>query len=57
MMIIDRGRDFSAKEQQMMDHYARSTSQHQDHHRLWRYRDRGEETTRAVNIYRGEERG
>jgi hypothetical protein len=57
LMTVDRGSDFSAKEQKAMDIFARSNGDLKGGHSLWRYRNRPEGTTRAVNIYRGEHRG
>ncbi|UZJ52116.1 hypothetical protein CBS101457_001436 [Exobasidium rhododendri] len=58
LMTIDRGSDFTAKNQQRLDMYSQSREgEGQGSHSLWRYRDRQELTTRAVNIYRGQERG
>jgi hypothetical protein len=56
LMTVDRGSDFTKKEQEKLDLYAAQASGGQGHS-LWRYRERKEGTTRAVNIYRGQERG
>lgn len=48
-MIVDRGHDFPEDIQHKLDHYGSE---------MWLYRDdpsRG--TTKAVNIYKGEQRG
>lgn len=57
LMIVDRGHDLSDAEKTKLDMYAGEGAK--GGHALWRHRDRhdGQGTTRAVNIYRGEERG
>ena len=55
LMTVDRGEDFSEKEQAALDLYSLPCLGNR--HSLWRYRDRKEQTTRAVNVYRGQQRG
>lgn len=58
-MVIDRGTDFKPEWQAALDAYTASQTQASSPG-LWKWRDRtgtGELTTRAVNIYRGEQRG
>ncbi|PWN34368.1 Ribokinase-like protein [Meira miltonrushii] len=53
MMTVDRGSDFTSEIQEKLDIYSKPDQPHS----LWRFRQRKDGTTKAVNIYRGEERG
>lgn len=53
MMTVDRGSDFTADIQEKLNAYSHSSQSHS----LWRFRQRKDGTTKAVNIYRGQERG
>lgn len=53
MMTVDRGSDFTNDIQEKLDVY----SQPSQPHSLWRFRQRKDRTTKAINIYRGQERG
>lgn len=61
-MIIDRGVDWKPKDQAVLDRFNRTpfsshSSPQQSGPSMWHYRSRPDNTTRAVNIYRGEHRG
>lgn len=53
MMTVDKGSDFTNQIQEKLNVY----SQPSQNHSLWRFRQRKDGTTKAVNIYRGQERG
>lgn len=68
LMVIDRGTDFHPAWQNTLDHYAFPcpASSRYRHDRpadsscqaMWRWRDRTDaRTTKAVNVYKGEQRG
>lgn len=59
LAVIDRGNDFAdSGYQATLDHYAASSSPIPPSSRtaLWKWRDRKDGTTKAVNVYRGEQR-
>lgn len=53
MMTVDRGSDFTKSIQETLNMYSKPSQTHS----LWRFRQRKDGTTKAVNIYRGQERG
>lgn len=59
-MVIDRGIDFESEYQKTLDHYAQggqSSAQLKDQP-MWKWRHRAtDRTTKAVNVYKGEQRG
>ncbi|SJX63527.1 related to MAK32 protein [Sporisorium reilianum f. sp. reilianum] len=59
-MIIDRGSDWRTQDQAVLDRFNRtaaSPSPDAQGSSMWHYRSRPDGTTRAVNIYKGEQRG
>lgn len=54
-MIIDRGCDWRAEDQAVLDRFNRTPSPSTSS--MWHYRSRPDRTTRAVNIYTGDHRG
>lgn len=55
-MVIDRGSDWRDQDQAVLDRFDRSTAE-AGPSSMWHYRSRPDGTTRAVNIYKGEQRG
>ncbi|PWZ00266.1 Ribokinase-like protein [Testicularia cyperi] len=55
-MIIDRGSDWRSAWQEVLDRFD-MTPAAADTRSMWHYRSRPDGTTRAVNIYRGDNRG
>lgn len=65
LMTIDTGSDFPVHVKEALETYAQGAqrlfTQNKEERRgtktaLWRYRSRSDGTTRAVNIFRGEQR-
>ncbi|KAK0570054.1 hypothetical protein OC861_000361 [Tilletia horrida] len=58
-MVIDRGDDFPAPVQADLQRYEASDKVETENKSMWRYRQRGDGygTTRALNIYKGQQRG
>ncbi|SPO26480.1 related to MAK32 protein [Ustilago trichophora] len=56
-MIVDRGSDWRVEDQAVLDQFNRTVIPNHDERSMWHFRSRPDGTTRAVNIYKGEQRG
>ncbi|SPO26760.1 related to MAK32 protein [Ustilago trichophora] len=56
-MIVDRGCDWKLQDQSVLDRFNRTVTPNHQERSMWHFRSRPDGTTRAVNIYKGEQRG
>lgn len=56
-MIVDRGFDWRVEDQAVLDQFNPTVTPNHEERSMWHFRSRPDATTRAVNIYKGEQRG